>query len=242
MRKTGWLLGVVFLALGSQAQEKVIVDKNVQTRQVDEFDGISVSGAIELYVSQGDAKVAVSAADEEKVNEIETYVQGRILYIRFKTKKSWWSDQWNTTGRNFRAYVSAPVIKSLSSSGSGNIKIEGILKSPDLDIEISGSGNISGSIKTENLDVIQSGSSNIRLAGTAEKAEFECSGSGNIICGELSLDYCTVEMSGSGNAELLVNKELSAEISGSGNVKYKGQGTVINSSTAGSGKIRRYSE
>jgi len=242
MRKTGWLLGVVFLALGSQAQEKVIVDKNVQTRQVDEFDGISVSGAIELYVSQGDAKVAVSAADEEKVNEIETYVQGRILYIRFKTKKSWWSDQWNTTGRNFRAYVSAPVIKSLSSSGSGNIKIEGILKSPDLDIEISGSGNISGSIKTENLDVIQSGSSNIRLAGTAEKAEFECSGSGNIICGDLSLDYCTVEMSGSGNAELLVNKELSAEISGSGNVKYKGQGTIINSSTAGSGKIRRYSE
>ena len=242
MRKTGWLLGVVFLALGSQAQEKVIVDKNVQTRQVDEFDEISVSGAIELYVSQGDTKVAVSAADEEKVNEIETYVQGRTLYIRFKTKKSWWSDQWNTTGRNFRAYVSAPVIKSLSSSGSGNIKIEGILKSPELEIEISGSGNISGSIKTENLDVIQSGSSNIRLAGTAEKAEFECSGSGNIICGELSLDYCTVEMSGSGNAELLVNKELSAEISGSGNVKYKGQGTVINSSTAGSGKIRRYSE
>jgi len=242
MRKTGWLLGVVFLALGSQAQEKVIVDKNVQTRQVDEFDGISVSGAIELYVSQGDAKVAVSAADEEKVNEIETYVQGRILYIRFKTKKSWWSDQWNTTGRNFRAYVSAPVIKSLSSSGSGNIKIEGTLKSPELDIEISGSGNISGSIKSDNLDVIQSGSSNIRLAGTAEKAEFECSGSGNIICGDLSLDYCTVEMSGSGNAELLVNKELSAEISGSGNVKYKGQGTIINSSTAGSGKIRRYSE
>jgi len=230
------------LALGSQAQEKVIVDKNVQTRQVDEFDGISVSGAIELYVSQGDAKVAVSAADEEKVNEIETYVQGRILYIRFKTKKSWWSDQWNTTGRNFRAYVSAPVIKSLSSSGSGNIKIEGTLKSPELDIEISGSGNISGSIKSDNLDVIQSGSSNIRLAGTAEKAEFECSGSGNIICGDLSLDYCTVEMSGSGNAELLVNKELSAEISGSGNVKYKGQGTIINSSTAGSGKIRRYSE
>ena len=242
MRKTGWLLGVVFLALGSQAQEKVIVDKNVQTRQVDEFDGISVSGAIELYVSQGDAKVAVSAADEEKVNEIETYVQGRILYIRFKTKKSWWSDQWNTTGRNFRAYVSAPVIKSLSSSGSGNIKIEGTLKSPELDIEISGSGNISGSIKSDNLDVIQSGSSNIRLAGTAEKAEFECTGSGNIICGDLSLDYCTVEMSGSGNAELLVNKELSAEISGSGNVKYKGQGTIINSSTAGSGKIRRYSE
>jgi hypothetical protein len=241
MRKTGWIFGILMLAVcGSQAQEeKVIVDKNAQIRQVGEFDGISVSGAIELYVSQGEQNVAVSAAEQEKVNEIETYVQNRILYIRFKTKKSWWSDQWNTTGRNFRAYVSAPKIKSLESSGSGNIKIEGLLKSPELEIEISGSGNISGKIETDDLDVTQSGSSNIRLYGLAKKAQFECSGSGNIISGDLSIDVCDVEMSGSGNAELMVNRELSAEISGSGNIKYKGDAQVTNSSVAGSGKIKK---
>jgi hypothetical protein len=241
MRKTGWVIGFIVLALASQAQDaKVIVDKNAQTRQVGEFDGISVSGAIELYVSQGDQTVALSAAEPEKVNDIETYVENRILYIRFKTKKSWWSDQWNTTGRNFRAYVSAPLIKSLTSSGSGNIKIEGMLKSPELEIEISGSGNISGKIETENLDVTQSGSSNIRLNGVATKAEFECSGSGNIISSDLVIDICTVEMSGSGNAELQVTKELSAEISGSGNIRYKGEANVVNSSVAGSGKIKKF--
>jgi len=241
MRKTGWVFGFIMLALASQAQEaKVIVDKNAQTRQVDEFDGVSVSGAIELYISQGSQTVAVSAAEPEKVNDIETYVENRILYIRFKSKKSWWSDQWNTTGRNYRAYVSAPMIKSLASAGSGNIKIEGMLKSPELELEISGSGNISGKIETENLDVTQSGSSNIRLNGTATKAEFECSGSGNIISSDLVIDICTVEMSGSGNAELQVNKELSAEISGSGNIRYKGEANVVNSSVAGSGKIKKY--
>lgn len=240
MRKTAWVVGFMMLAVASQAQDqKVIVDKNAQTRQVDEFDGISVSGAIELYVSQGDQSVAVSAAESEKVSEIETYVENRILIIRFKTKKSWWSDQWNTTGRNFRAYVSAPQIKSLNLSGSGNIKIEGLLKTPELELEISGSGNISGRIKTEDLEVTQSGSSNVKLSGEATTAKFECSGSGNIISGELSIDVCTVEMSGSGNAELLINKELSAEISGSGNIRYKGDGNIINSSVAGSGKIRK---
>ncbi len=240
MRKTGWIFGFMMLAVAGFAQEpKVIVDKNAQTREVGEFDGVSVSGAIELYVSQGPQTVAVSAAETEKISEIETYVENRILYIRFKSKKSWWSDQWNTTGRNFRAYVSAPMIKSLASSGSGNIKIEGTLKAPELELEISGSGNVSGKIETESLEVTQSGSSNLRLNGIAKRAEFECSGSGNIISGELSIDVCEVEMSGSGNAELLVNKELSAEISGSGNIRYKGDANVVNSSVAGSGKIRK---
>jgi hypothetical protein len=241
MRKSVWVFGFFMLALASHAQDaKVIVDKNAQTRQVGEFDGVSVSGAIELYVSQGSQTVAVSAAETEKVNDIETYVENRILYIRFKSKKSWWSDQWNTTGRNYRAYVSAPMIRSLTSSGSGNIKIEGMLKSDELEFEISGSGNISGRIETENLEVTQSGSSNVRLTGIATKAEFECSGSGNIISSDLAIDICSVEMSGSGNAELQVNKELSAEISGSGNIRYKGEANVVNSSVAGSGKIRKY--
>jgi hypothetical protein len=46
-------------------------------------------------------------------------------------------------------------------------------------------------------------------------------------------------MSGSGNAELTVNKELSATISGSGNIRYGGSGNLVNSSTSGSGRIKK---
>jgi Putative auto-transporter adhesin, head GIN domain len=240
MTKLTSIICFLFLGFCSLAQEKTVInDKNVQVRNVGEFDAVSVSGAIELFISQGESKVAVSAADMEKVNELETYVENRTLYIRFKTKKSWWSDQWNTSGRNYRAYVSAEQIKSIVSSGSGNIRIEGTLKSPEMEIEISGSGNISGMIQTENLEITQSGSSNIKLSGEASNAKFECSGSGNIQSPELIIDVCDVEMSGSGNAELTVNKEISASISGSGNIRYKGNGNIVNSSTSGSGKIRR---
>jgi Putative auto-transporter adhesin, head GIN domain len=240
MAKLTGILCFLFLVFTGSAQEKTVInDKNVQTRNLEEFDGISVSGAIELYVSQGKQKVAVSAAEIEKVDELETYVEDRILYIRFKTKKSWWSDQWNTSGRSFRAYVSAEQIKSISLAGSGNIHIEGTLNSPDLDIEISGSGNISGTIITKNLEVTQSGSSNIKLNGEVLNAKFECSGSGNIISPDLKIDVCDVEMSGSGNAEIQVNTALSASISGSGNIRYKGNGNIVSSSTSGSGKIRK---
>jgi len=231
--------GAVLLMFFASAQDKLISDPNVQVRQVEKFEGVNVSGAIELYISQGSQAVAVSASDKDLVDEIVTEVKGGILYIRFKSKKSWWSDQWNTTGRKFKAYVSAEKINFVSLSGSGNIRIEGTLKAPELGIQLSGSGNVSGNIVTDDLDLRQSGSGNIKLTGNAGKAEFSCSGSGNVICADLVTDNCRVTLSGSGNAEVNVNKELSASISGSGNIRYRGNGNLVNASTAGSGKIRK---
>ena len=239
MKKAFLLAGFILTAFVSMAQDKVVRDANAQVRKVESFHGIAVSGAIELYVSQGPQSVAVSAASQEDVDKLVTEVEGGILKIRFKDKKSWWSDQWNTTGRKFKAYVSAEQLDYISQSGSGNIRIEGTLKSPELTIEVSGSGNIYGDIQTKELEVNVSGSSNIRLTGSAANAEFTCSGSGNINAPGLVTDICEVEMSGSGNAELTVNKELSAKLSGSGNIRYGGSGNLVNSSTSGSGKIRK---
>lgn len=231
--------GFILAAIITMAQEKVVKDANAETRKVESFHGVSVSGAIELYVSQGPQAVAVSAASQEDVDKIITEVEDGILKIRFKDKKSWWSDQWNTTGRKFKAYVSAEQLDYLAQSGSGNIRIEGTLKSPELNFEVSGSGNIYGDIQTKDLKVRASGSSNIKLSGSASNAEFSCSGSGNINAPGLNTDICEVNMSGSGNAELTVNKELSATISGSGNIRYGGSGNLVNSSTSGSGRIKK---
>lgn len=239
MKKMIITAGIILTAFFAQAQERIVKDANAETRKVESFHGVSVSGAIELYVSQGPQAVAISAASQEDVDKIVTEVEGGILKIRFKDKKSWWSDQWNTTGRKFKAYVSAEHLDFLSQSGSGNIRIEGTLKSPELTFEVSGSGNIYGDIKTDQLQVRVSGSSNIKLTGVASNADFVCSGSGNINAPGLSTEICEVSMSGSGNAELTVNKELSATISGSGNIRYSGSGNLVSSSTSGSGRIKK---
>jgi hypothetical protein len=236
-----WMLtaGIVFIALSAMAQEKVIADANAQERKVGSFHGVSASGAIDIYISQGTRNVAISSSDPEDLVNMITEVEDGILHIRFKDKKGWWSDQWNTKGRKFKAYVSAEQISYVSLSGSGNIRIEGRLSSPELKLQLSGSGNISGEIDAENLTVKQSGSSNIKLSGSAAKSEFACSGSGNINSPELKTDICNVRISGSGNAELTVNRELSANISGSGNVRYHGTGNLVNATTSGSGRIRK---
>jgi Putative auto-transporter adhesin, head GIN domain len=98
---------------------------------------------------------------------------------------------------------------------------------------------VKGSIDVEKLDLVQSGSSNIRLSGKATKAEFNCSGSGNLQSPDLIIDYCEVSISGSGNADLTVEKELSGSLSGSGNIRYKGNAEITEKSISGIGKIKK---
>ena len=235
---TIWLLSLV-MNLAAQEQ-KVVNDPNAQKREVGSFKGVKISGSIELILSQGpEYKVAISAADAEDVEKIVTEIRGDVLYIELKDRKNWFTDQWNSMNKRFKAYISAPDIRSIESAGSGSIQIVGTLKAEALDLEIAGSVNVKGSIDVENLELVQSGSSNIRLTGKATRAEFNCSGSGNLQSPDLMIDFCEVSISGSGNADLTVEKELSASLSGSGNIRYKGNAEITEKSISGVGKIRK---
>lgn len=239
MAKLMFTAGFIFLCLAVSAQDKVVNEPHAEERKVENFDGIVTSGAIELRVTQGPRKVVVTAGREEDIAEIVTEVRGGKLHIKPRNGKNWWSNQWNSMGRKIRVYVAAEKLNYISQSGSGNVYLEGTLSSESLELRLSGSGNLSGDIKTGDLELRQSGSSNIRLTGTADKASFTSSGSGNVISPGLVTQDCDVRISGSGNADITVNKTLKASISGSGNIRYRGDGNVVSSSTSGSGRIRK---
>jgi hypothetical protein len=236
-----WALWLMSLAMTTTGQETTVFnDPNAVVREVDDFDAIVISGAIELIFMQGpEQKVAIGAGNAEDIAKISTETRNGKLYIKYRNGDNWWQNQWNTMGRKFKAYVSAPRLKEISTAGSGSIRILGLLKTEDFKLDVAGSGNVYGQIEADDFEMDQSGSSNIRLSGKIGKAAMQCSGSGNMQIGDMSIDYCDIDISGSGNAELWVNRELSAQISGSGNIRYKGDGSVTNMSISGSGKIRK---
>jgi len=83
-----------------------------------------------------------------------------------------------------------------------------------------------------------SGSGGIDVnGGSADNLAIAISGSGNISVNNLAAENVEVKISGSGNAKVYANKSLTATISGSGNIYYKGNAKNIASKTAGSGKI-----
>jgi hypothetical protein len=219
--------------------QKTFNEPNAQKRAVSGYHGVAVSGSIDLYLTQGtEETVAISANDPKWVNKVITEVRDGVLHIYMENKSKVNVDlSFNT--KKIRAYVSVKNIDYLSSAGSGKVHIEGTIKADKLKINISGSGDMKGDLAVNDLSVGLSGSANADYSGKAEKSDFHISGSGNIGTYELSSALCEVSISGSGNVRTTVTKELSAHISGSGNVSIKGDGMVRDYTTSGSGKFRR---
>ena len=223
---------VLFLSVSLfvSAQEKM-------ERPLEAFQKVDIKGGINFVFSASSSfSVEILGKDPQ---DIITDVKSGQLFIYHKKGKSVLSGEWNTLTGRYQVILHAPFLEGISTAGSGNISIDGILKTDVLELNVSGSGNVSGKINVGNLTIESAGSSNIRLTGNVEKAIVRSSGSGNIQCFDLVVDDCHFSKSGSGNSQITVNHFLDVSISGSGNFTYKGTPKSISSSSAGSGKIKR---
>jgi cytoskeletal protein CcmA (bactofilin family) len=237
MKNTISSLLVLALCISVNAQ-KTVNDPNAQVRSVSGYHGVSVSGSVELFLTQGNEESVVISADDTNIRDkVITEVDNGILRIYLERKNKIQID-WPNKNK-IRAYVSVKEIDYLSSSGSGKLHIEGNIKADKLKVDISGSGNVEGAVTTKEFSLGISGSADADLSGTAEKSEFHISGSGNIKSYDFSTQYCNASISGSGNVKVTVTKELSAHISGSGNVFIKGDCLIRDYSASGSGKFKR---
>ena len=206
-----------------------------ETRQVSDFHAISAGGSYNVFITIGNTESLRLEGDADIISEIETKVEQGILKIR--NKKQLNGSSWNNKGK-VDIYIQAKKLDSMTQSGSGNIQVEGKLKSADFSSTVSGSGNMSLNVDTENFIAIISGSGKIRVKGTAENTKITVAGSGGFDGSNLKSSVSNIKVSGSGNVSIAVDKELNALLSGSGKIRYSGNAHV-NSTTSGSGNISR---
>lgn len=125
-------------------------------------------------------------------------------------------------------------------SGSGAIRLRGT--GNNFESSISGSGSVDAEVTIANkLDVSISGSGKLIASGKVNTVKASISGSGRVSALALEADVCDIKIAGSGDVEVNVKRELNANISGSGSVRYKGNPNQVNTNSSGSGKTRKIS-
>lgn len=123
-------------------------------------------------------------------------------------------------------------------SGSGDINLKGKFKSLKADVSGSGRVSVNGTISGK-ADFEISGSGKVEASGSADSMSAEISGSGKVLGANFVTNTCRIDIAGSGDVEITVNKDLNAEISGSGTVLYKGNPARVNSDASGSGSVKK---
>jgi len=238
MKNTLLLAAATMLSLCAFAQNDVIDDKNAEKRNVTGFHAIQIGGGIDLYFSQGDEAVAVSAANTSDRDRIQTEVYNGVLKIYMKSDGL----HWNMRGdRKLKAYVSCKVLDALGAGGGSDIYLKDIVKGDKLSMNLSGGSDLKGKVAVENLSVTQSGGSDSYLTGTAAKLSVHASGGSDFHGYDLSAEECDVEASGGSDIHITANKGLSINASGGSDVYYKGSAVIRDQHSSGSSSISRKS-
>ncbi len=228
------LLLAVFFTIGKSYAQKTIYDANAQVRNVGAFTGVSVSSAIDLYISMGsEDAVAVSGNDKAFTSSIITEVKNGILYIGFK------GSGFNWGGKSMKAYVSIKSIHKLTASGASDVYADGTLTGTNLDIDLSGASDFKGMVNAQNLRLEGSGSSDFTISGKATNLRIALHGSSDVKGFDLIAENCDVEASGSSDVNITVNNQLKASVSGSSDIRYKGNATLKEVRSSGSSDIKK---
>jgi hypothetical protein len=202
-----------------------------ETRNVGDFNAVKTSGSIDVEISSGD-KYSVSVEDDENILPvIITQVENGTLNVHYRRNTSINND-------HAKVYIKVPSLEKIITSGSANITItDGIKNASQIEIAVSGSGSVEGGVDAPKISASIGGSGNIRLQGRTKDFEAKVSGSGDLNGSGLQSENTIVKVTGSGNAHVFASVHLSATVSGSGDVYYRGNPPSPEIHTTGSGRV-----
>lgn len=210
------LLAGMIVMLSACSKERITGSGNSKTeiRNTPSFNAVSVLGSSNVYITKGTALKVEVYGYENLLPYFETTVVNNELRVGYRSGV-------NIRNDNIKVYITMPdPITFLNIQGSGSISVTGNFTSTlSVDLLINGSGNMDFE------------------SGTAPKAMLRINGSGNINAYGLSAKESDAGITGSGNIKTSVTEKFIAAISGSGNIYYKGDPAIINSTVTGSGRV-----
>lgn len=229
------LLAITFAGLTAKSQ--TIHDANAETRNISgSFHAIRVSDGIDLLLSQGSqAAVAVSASKPEYQAKIKTVVENGVLKIYYD--ENWGG--WNSKNRNLKAYVTCVNLDELKASSGSDVNISGVIRASDFTLSVSSGSDFDGQLEVASINISCSSGSDITLSGSAKTAHIHSSSGSDFNGLSFSTENCDADASSGSDIEIAVSKELKAEASSGGSVRYKGTAVIKEISKSSGGSVKK---
>lgn len=230
------LVALLFVAVPeAQGQEMFSESRTVETFTRLEFATPGI-----VYLKQGDAaSVRVEASSQELLDRVRTGVRGDELVINAEDDGRSWFEKLFGDDEELNVYVTMPDVRAVSISGTGEIIAETVIQSEKLDLRISGTGDIEAELDVDRLESEINGTGDAKVSGRAARHRIRISGTGDVEAIDLQTEETDVEISGTGDARVHATKSLRANVSGLGDVTYRGTPDDLSVESSGLGDIER---
>lgn len=234
------LLLILSISIGhaqsSRKNEIVIGNSDVTTQTITTsgYDDILSTGIIDVELVNG-AEGQINVTTDSNLQEfVEIEVKDNVLTIKTKDRTNL------ATKKGVKVTVPVESISKIQLTGSGNLRSAAAIKANEFKLNVTGSGNADLAIEASEVEARIAGSGNVKLSGTTSQLDLKISGSGNFQGFDLNADQTKVIVAGSGDAQVVAQQNIFAQVKGSGDVVYKGNPTQKEFKKNGSGKISNF--
>jgi hypothetical protein len=204
---------------------------------VNNFNKVSVSSGIDLYLTQGATESAKVVGDKELVDKIVLEKNGTTLNIKYRDNTKWSGMFRSRT--SIKVYLNLKTLNELSASGGSDVYGQNAIKTDRLALSTSGGSDVELNLVCKDITIKASGGSDLDLKGSATNMDLNISGGSDVDAEDFSVDYAKVHASGGSDAEIRVNKALEADASGGSDVRFHGDAAYKKTSSSRSGSVKR---
>jgi hypothetical protein len=182
-----------------------------ESRSTGAFTGARVTNYANVIITQGSGAALRIEADDNIIERVSTVVADGVLEVGLPP-----GSYKNIT---LNVFATMEQVRLLESQGAADFRLTAPLQTDTIVCRIIGTGTVT-------------------LSGTATVEIIEITGAGDIHNFDLLSDRCSAVISGAGNINVCAKRELSAMISGTGNVVYDGNPPTVHSIITGVGAVR----
>ncbi len=222
-------IGKLFLAAAMLvAANKISIG---QERNLGNFKSIKISGMANVELTKGDNCQVRVEGDSSDAQSILTTVDNEVLSIVSKPSSK-------GSGK-LKVLVTIKDFEELEMSGASDLKSKGAITANNVLLKLSGAGDAHLQLEATKIIAEVSGAGNLHLSGKTNTLLAKITGAGDLKSYNLNSDSVAVKVSGSGTAKVNALKAIDADVSGAGNVIYKGEPAERNVSISGAGSVRQ---
>lgn len=231
---------------------KTLIPISENEKDYGTFHSLKLSGAVDIYISQG-AKEAVKVEADEKGKEvIQISNTNKTLEITTYSKKK-------ISDFHVKVYLTVVDLKSIECFGAvnfyskTNLKFDNLkltimgatnveldLTVPDIDLDLSGASDVDLKLSSTTVKGLITGASDVKLSGVASMMDMMSTGACEFKAELFKVQTAKMQCSGASSSKIYVTENLEIDASGASDLKYKGNPKISSKLVTGASQVRQF--
>ncbi|REE24555.1 head GIN domain-containing protein [Winogradskyella pacifica] len=205
----------------------VTMDRDISS----DFNEIKVSQGIDLYITQSDAIGLSVEADENLQDLIMTDVENSILRI-YTTENI-------RRASSKKVLLNIETISAIKATSGSDVYSTNTISVPNLELNCTSGADITLDVITETLNCKSTSGSDINVSGTTKSLIAEATSGSDIDASNLKAQTSNVKATSGADISVNTSKELTANATSGGDIRYSGNPEKVNKSDNSAGSVKQ---